>query len=144
MFYVQSIKSSRFRSCTKFRHTMLLLLMYSIVWSIPRVEGQFEEENKEYMGLYIGSLNSYHHQVSLVEYQEYMGLYYIGSLNSYQHQISLEEYQEYMGLYIGSLNSYHHQVSLVEYQQYIGLFNNTHCIIKPVSIINIKDYSLDL
>ena len=139
---------------------MLLLLMYSLVWSIPRAEGQFEEENKEYMGLYIGSLNSYHHQVSLEEYKEYMRLnigsithiiiiryhersirsmgLYIGSLNL------LEEYQEYKGLYIGSLNSYHHQVSLEEYQEYMGLYIGSLNSYHHYRITrSIWDYTLD-
>lgn len=43
---------------------MLLLLLLLLVFGVLESQAQFEEETKEYMGLYIGDLNSYHHQVS--------------------------------------------------------------------------------
>ena len=39
---------------------LLLLLL-----PLPSALGQFEEEEKPYRGQLVGSLNSYHHQVSL-------------------------------------------------------------------------------
>ena len=43
----------------------LLLLLLPLLHLLPGVLGQFEEEEKPYRGQLVGSLNSYHHQVSL-------------------------------------------------------------------------------
>ena len=42
-----------------------LLLLLLLLLPLPSALGQFEEEEKPYRGQLVGSLNSYHHQVSL-------------------------------------------------------------------------------
>ena len=41
------------------------LLLLLLLLPLPSALGQFEEEEKPYRGQLVGSLNSYHHQVSL-------------------------------------------------------------------------------